>query len=53
MRNPDEQQIALECLRLANCESATTDKLVERAAAFYAFVSGGDSASKVRQAASE
>ena len=45
-RNPDEQTIALECLRLANNLTPPAE-VVDRAEQYYAFVTGDDARSKL------
>jgi len=42
MRDPEEQRVALECLALANNPGIPAEVVVQRAAAFYAFVTGTD-----------
>lgn len=43
MRNPDEQQLALECLRLAHGNGETGwEFVIRRAEQYHAFVTGRD-----------
>lgn len=42
MRDIEEQQIALDCLRLAHKPHASASTNVDRAAAYLAFVTGQD-----------
>lgn len=42
MRSIEEQNIALECLKLADNPDASHTRVTERATAFYAFVTGED-----------
>ena len=40
MRTPDDQQTALECLRLATEHGAKAEEVVDRAERYFAFVTG-------------
>ena len=42
MRDIEQQRIALECLKLAYAEHLPDSVVVERAEAFFAFVTGSD-----------
>lgn len=42
MRSIEEQNVALECLKLAHNPEARVEDVVQRAATFYAFVAGQD-----------
>lgn len=42
MRDPEDQRIALECLRLAHDSHDTAAEVVARAGALYGFVTGSD-----------
>ena len=42
MRSDNEQRTALECLKLAHNPEAPAEVVVQRAAAFYTFVTGTD-----------
>lgn len=44
MRNLDDRELALECLQLANHPELPEKVVVERAQAFYDFVTGAKSA---------
>lgn len=41
MRTPDEREIALQCLMLANHPDVDDERVVVRARAFFDFVTGG------------
>lgn len=40
MRTPEERKLALQCLALANLPDLDDECVVDRARAFYAFVTG-------------
>jgi len=42
MRSIEEQRVALDCLKLADNPHARAEVVTERAAAFFAFVTGRD-----------
>lgn len=47
MRNPDAQEVALECLKLAS--TVEPRRAVELAQEYYAFVTGDDAADKLQK----
>lgn len=42
MRSIEEQRVAFDCLKLADNQHARAEVVTERAAAFFAFVTGQD-----------
>lgn len=49
-RDMADRDTALECLRLANRDAASPDEVVERAQAYFDFVTGTDGLAKKMEA---